>query len=77
MVGAMTFQQSLSGYSATQIIAALGCPRGTAYDWLDGRREPPEWQQPHWMALIRRSITKKSNKSLDGTPKKRSGKAEI
>ena len=73
----MSFAESLTDYTAAQIIAATGCPRGTAYDWRDGRREPPAWQQQHWLALIRRSITKKSNKTLDGTPRKRSGKAEI
>jgi len=72
----MSFATDLAEYSAPEIIAAIGCPRGTAYDWLQGRREPPEWQQPHWLALIRRSIKKKSNKALDGTPRKRSRKTE-
>jgi hypothetical protein len=73
----MSFTDQLADFTAAQIIDAIGCPRGTAYDWKDGRREPPSWQQPHWLALIRRSIKKKSNKTLDGTPRKRSGKAEI
>jgi len=51
----MNFQKSLSGYTANQIIAAFGCPRGTAYDWLDGRRAPPEWQQRHWLAILRKA----------------------
>tara|TARA_R110000868_G_scaffold97004_1_gene266921 strand:+ start:469 stop:714 length:246 start_codon:yes stop_codon:yes gene_type:complete len=48
----MTFAESLTEYSAAQIIAATGCPRGTAYDWKDGRREPPSWQQVHWLRII-------------------------
>lgn len=74
----MSFAESLTDYTAAQIIAAIGCPRGTAYDWLQGRREPPEWQQSHWLALIQHATRKeKSNKSLHGTPRKRSGRAEI
>jgi hypothetical protein len=52
---AMTFAEQLADYTAAQIIAALNCPRGTAYDWKDGRREPPAWQQPHWLALLQSS----------------------
>ena len=48
----MTFAESITDYTAAQIIAATGCPRGTAYDWKDGRREPPAWQQPHWLSII-------------------------
>ena len=59
----MSFAESLTDYTAAQIIAATGCPRGTAYDWKDGRREPPVWQQSHWLAIIARSTRKKSNKA--------------
>ena len=48
----MTFAEKLSGYTAAHIISTLGCPKGTAYDWKDGRREPPEWQQRHWLNLL-------------------------
>ena len=72
----MSFAESLTDYTAAQIIAATGCPRGTAYDWKYGRREPPAWQQSHWLSIIARSTRKKSNKALDGTLRKRSGKAE-
>lgn len=54
----MAFQHDLSGLSAAQIIEILGCPRGTAYDWLDGRRAPPEWQQPHWLAILKANTTR-------------------
>ena len=50
----MAFKDDVSVFTAAQIIHILGCPRGTAYDWLDGRREPPDWQQPHWLAILRR-----------------------
>jgi hypothetical protein len=50
----MTFAESLAEFSAAQIVAALGCPRQTAYAWLDGTRQPPEWQQALFLAAIRR-----------------------
>jgi hypothetical protein len=59
----MSYAEQLAPYSAAQIMAATGCPRGTAYDWKDGRREPPAWQQPHWLAIIARGTRKKSNKA--------------
>ena len=55
----MSFAEQLAEYSAAEIIAAIGCPRGTAYDWLQGRREPPEWQQPHWLAIIKKGTKRK------------------
>ena len=55
----MTFIESLAEYSASQIVAALGCPRQTAYAWLDGTRQPPEWQQALFLAAIRRPAKKR------------------
>ncbi|WP_009963016.1 hypothetical protein [Verrucomicrobium spinosum] len=52
----MPFKDQLTQYTASQIITALGCPRATAYDWLDGRREPPEWQQPHWLTILAKRV---------------------
>ena len=54
----MTFTESIADYSAAEIVAALGCPRQTAYAWLDGSRMPPEWQQPHWLAILAREVAK-------------------
>jgi len=71
----MSFDTDLADYTAAQIIAALGCPRSTAYDWKDGRREPPEWQQAHWLRILA-AASKKHNKDLHATPMKRAGKAE-
>lgn len=48
----MSFANDLASYPASHIIAATGCPRGTAYDWKDGRREPPAWQQVHWLRIV-------------------------
>ena len=48
----MSFAADLADYTAAHIIAATGCPRGTAYDWKDGRREPPAWQQAHWFRIV-------------------------
>jgi hypothetical protein len=72
----MSFATDLADYSAAQIIAALGCPRSTAYEWKDGRRQPPLWQQSVFLTVIAREA-KKHNKKLDGTPGKRSKKAGI
>ena len=54
----MSFQESLAEFTAAQIIAATGCPRATAYCWLDGSRKPPVWQQAHWLALVRAHTVK-------------------
>ncbi len=48
----MSFADSLAPYSAAVIVAALGCPRQTAYAWLDGSRKPPAWQQTLFLAVI-------------------------
>lgn len=72
----MSFAESLTDYTAAQIVSATGCSRGTAYDWKDGRREPPAWQQHHWLAIIARGTRKRHNKDLHATPRKRAGKAE-
>lgn len=72
----MSFAEQLANYSAAKIIAATGCPRGTAYDWKDGRREPPSWQQPHWLAIIARE-SKRHNKTSHATAASReSGRAK-
>lgn len=71
----MSFADSLAPYSAAVIVAALGCPRQTAYAWLDGSRKPPMWQQELFLAIIAKEA-KKHNKDLHATPRKRVGKAE-
>ena len=48
----MSFDTDLGNYTAAQIIAALDCPRSTAYEWKDGRRSPPPWLQPHLLHII-------------------------
>ena len=48
----MSFQDHITDISAPDLVSILSCPRATAYQWKDGRREPPEWQQPHWLAII-------------------------
>jgi len=59
----MTFAESLTEFSAAEIVAALGCPRQTAYAWLDGSRKPPGWQQELFLAVIVRE-SKKHNKTV-------------
>jgi hypothetical protein len=63
----VTFSKQLADYTANDIIESLNCPRGTAYDWKDGRREPPKWQQPHWLALLQRARPTQGNKSKKAT----------
>ena len=73
----MRFADQIADYTASQIVAALGCPRSTAYEWKDGRREPPAWQQPHWLAIIARGTQKMHNKAVMPTAARReSGRAK-
>ena len=67
----MSFSDQLSDYTAAQIQEWLGCKRGTAYDWKDGRREPPEWQQPHWLRILA-GASKRHNKTVIATDTSRS-----
>ena len=60
----MTFQESLSKFPASQIMSATGCPRSTAYSWLDGTRKPPAWQQELFLSVIA-AHSKKHNKTVD------------
>lgn len=60
----MSFAESLAPYSAAQIVAALGCPRQTAYAWLDGSRKPPAWQQALFLAAIAREAKMHNKASL-------------
>mgnify|MGYP000850308204 CR=1 FL=1 len=60
----MSFADSLAPYSAAVIVAALGCPRQTAYAWLDGSRKPPEWQQTLFLAVIAKEAKKHNKVSL-------------
>ena len=75
----MSFQTDLAGYSAPQIVAALGCPRQTAYAWLDGSRQPPEWQQRLFLREIRRKTTKAQQNAAQNQPPaaSRSGRKTI
>jgi tRNA U34 5-methylaminomethyl-2-thiouridine-forming methyltransferase MnmC len=60
----MSFADSLAPYSAAVIVSALGCPRQTAYAWLDGSRKPPMWQQELFLAVIVREAKKHNKASL-------------
>ena len=60
----MSFADSLAPYSAAVIVAALGCPRQTAYAWLDGSRKPPAWQQTLFLAVIAKEAKKHNKTSL-------------
>lgn len=49
----MPFRDRLAGYTVEQIAGAVGCSIATAYDWKNGRREPPAWQQETWLEKIK------------------------
>lgn len=54
----MSFADQLADYTAVEIIEILGCPRATAYQWKDGLRKPPEWQQAHWLAILAKGVAR-------------------
>jgi len=60
----MTFQESIADVSAPELVRILGCPRATAYQWKDGRRQPPAWLQPILLAVIAREAKKHNKASL-------------
>lgn len=64
-------QEKLEGFTVAEIIAALGCPPPTAYQWKDGRRSPPEWQHPHWLAILNASKSAAKAKERKPNRKKR------
>lgn len=51
----MTWKQQIDQFTVAEIVTTLGCPATTAYGWKDGTRKPPEWQQPHWLVILRSS----------------------
>jgi hypothetical protein len=70
----MTWDDCLE-LGATRLSAILGCPVTTAHSWIR-RSGPPSWQQTLFLAVIVRE-SKKHNKDMHATPRKRVGKAEI
>lgn len=70
----MTWDDCLA-LGATRLATILGCPVTTAHSWIR-RSGPPDWQKAIYLPVIV-AAQKRHNKTLDGTPRKRSGKAEI
>jgi hypothetical protein len=67
-VAVMTFAEQLSGFTASDLIAAFpGIPRSTAYDWLSGVREPVAYLQPVALAHLQRAV-RTPNKSRQRNP---------
>lgn len=62
----MTFQESIADVPTPELVRILGCPRATAYQWKDGRRQPPAWLQPILLAVIAREA-KRHNKTQHRT----------
>ncbi len=50
---AMSFSEEIAALPVAQVVAALGCPAKTVYEWRTGRRKPPHWQQRHFLRAIR------------------------
>ncbi len=46
------FLDEIKRYSVAEIVAALGCPRGTAYYWKMGKRCPPAWMEKHFLRVL-------------------------
>jgi hypothetical protein len=57
----MDFAKDISEFTAPQIVKALECPRSTAYAWLDGKRQPPVWQQKIFLEIVRRKGKRKTD----------------
>lgn len=51
----MSFQDAIATMTAAEIVAAVGCPRQTAYSWLSGDRLPPAWVQALLVPLIEKA----------------------
>lgn len=49
----MKFAKKLARYTAREIADALDCPIATAYKWKEGKRVPPDWQQPLFLKAIK------------------------
>lgn len=47
------FLDQIQRYSVAEIVEALGCPRGTAYYWKQGKRRPPGWMEPIFLAVLK------------------------
>lgn len=50
------FLDEIKRYSVAEIVAALGCPRGTAYYWKMGKRCPPEWMEKHFLRVLKETF---------------------
>lgn len=52
-----TWKEQIADFTASEIIAVLGCPQATAYSWLRDKspRTPPGWLQPIILRELRRS----------------------
>lgn len=50
------FLEEIKRYTVAEIVAALGCPRGTAYYWREGKRCPPAWMEPHFLRVLKEAF---------------------
>ena len=50
------FLDEIKRYTVAEIVAALGCPRGTAYYWKMGKRSPPAWMEPHFLKVLKETF---------------------
>lgn len=47
------FLDEIKRYTVAEIVAALGCPRGTGYAWREGTRCPPAWMEPIFLRVLK------------------------
>jgi hypothetical protein len=57
------FLNRIQAYTVQEIVAALGCPRGTAWHWREGKRMPPEWLEPILLRALEAAVPVPSGKA--------------
>lgn len=57
------FLNRIQDYTVAEIVAALGCPRGTAYHWREGKRMPPAWLEPILLRALETAVPVPSGKA--------------
>lgn len=57
------FINRIQDYTVAEIVAALGCPRGTAYYWREGKRMPRAWLEPILLRALEAAVPVPSGKA--------------
>jgi hypothetical protein len=56
------FLDEIQNFTVAEIVAALGCPRGTAYYWKMGKRCPPAWMEPIFLRVLKEAFPAKKQR---------------